>query len=116
MKLLSETELNKKRSRRLRKKLCVGEFQELGAEVSFQAVDIDFDLALDKWIEFVESNAWSFGGGGNLYQNLISGFLTNSPGKTLTNQDLQLVEDWFNKSDWVAEFNIGSLKDAWHGY
>jgi uncharacterized protein YggL (DUF469 family) len=66
MKMLTPTEREKPRKRRLRKKLHVGEFQELGFEVRFSwqsDAEHDFDEKLDEWIDFVESQGWAFGGG-----------------------------------------------------
>lgn len=46
------------RSRRLRKKLRIDEFQELGFEVEFVSdpkAGVSSDEGMDRWIEFVES-------------------------------------------------------------
>jgi uncharacterized protein YggL (DUF469 family) len=53
------------RSRRLRKKLRLDEFQEFGFEVEFSLVPeagVDSDQGMDRWIELVESQGWSFFG------------------------------------------------------
>ena len=76
MKELSADALNKPRKRRLRKKLRVGEFQEFGFQVEFDLgsdTHMPFDDALDEWIDFVESQEWAFGGGGNIEGRKIEG-------------------------------------------
>ena len=57
MKTLTIEQQAKSRTRRLRKKLRVGEFQELGFSISFRfdSQRYTLDQALDHWIEFVES-------------------------------------------------------------
>ena len=66
MKILNTEQQAKPRTRRLRKKLRVGEFQELGFTISFRFDSLrhTLDQALDHWIEFVESQGWGFGGDG----------------------------------------------------
>ena len=58
----------KARSRRLRKKLHVGEFQEIGFDVDFsfkEGTDIQvIDTVVDEFIAFVEEQGLEFGGGG----------------------------------------------------
>ncbi|WP_421208866.1 50S ribosome-binding protein YggL [Aeromonas sp. 602396] len=58
------SELNKKRSRRLRKKLHLDEFQELGLHLTFtiDRAQVDFEEALDRWLDYIELQGWSFGG------------------------------------------------------
>ncbi|MCK4390872.1 MAG: DUF469 family protein [Desulfobacterales bacterium] len=119
MKNLRPQELNKPRKRRLRKKLRVGEFQEFGFELKFiinQAASITFDSALDAWIDFVEFQGWAFGGGGNIDGKEIDGFLANYGRGTLKEKDRLSVEEWLNSKEWVEAYQIGELKDAWHGW
>lgn len=81
------------RSRRLRKKLHVGEFQEFGFTLSF-TIDLQqksFDDALDDWIDYVESQGWGFYGGGDVTGNEIAGFLCQYDGGSLTESDRELV-------------------------
>ena len=55
------------RSRRLRKKLRVGEFQEFGFSLTFtiDPQQTGCEEALDRWIDYIESQGWCFGGGGS---------------------------------------------------
>ena len=119
MKVLSPEELNKPRTRRLRKKLRVREFQELGCELEFEflpELGLTFDEALEEWIEFVESKDWVFGGGGNVRGTTIEGFVARAGRGTLKEEDRLLAEQWLSEKKWVKSFHVGSLKDAWHGW
>jgi uncharacterized protein YggL (DUF469 family) len=119
MKLLSPEELNKPRTRRLRKKLRVREFQELGCELEFEflpELGLTFDEALEEWIEFVESKDWVFGGGGSVRGTTIEGFVARAGRGTLKEEDRLLAEQWLSERKWVKSFHVGSLKDAWHGW
>ena len=106
---------HKNRSRRLRKKLHVGEFQEFGFNFSFTA-DLQqkgFDDALDDWIDFIESQGWCFGGGGSDHQ--IKGYLTQVDSGTLTESDRELVAQWLTSQSWVTTHQLDPLSDAWYG-
>ena len=114
---LQQLESLKKRSRRLRKKLRVGEFQEFGITLTF-TVDLQqmsFEDALDGWIAFVESQGWCFGGGGSLMGNEIGGFLCQYDGGTLTESDREQVAHWLMAQSWVTAQQIAPLSDAWYG-
>lgn len=119
MKELSAEELNKPRKRRLRKKLRVGEFQELGFEIEFHLksdLKITVEEALDLWIEFVESQGWAFGGGGDIASKEIEGFVAKDGRGSLTEEDRLSAEKWLTDNEWVDDFHVGQLKDAWHGW
>lgn len=119
MKELTPDEISKPRKRRLRKKLRVGEFQELGFEVEIRFAPGDepaFDDALDAWIEFVESRSWLFGGGGTVDLGKLGGFVVKDGRGTLTEADRAAAEAWLKEAAWVEGFQVGSLKDAWHGW
>lgn len=118
MKSLSATELNKPRNRRLRKKLRLAEFQELGLEVeaTFRDPCPDTEIFLDEWISFVESNDWSFGGGTSPLS--FKGFLTHShsgPG-SLCDADRVLVTNWLSQHPDCKAIKVSELQDAWHGW
>jgi type I site-specific restriction endonuclease len=61
MKYLSPSEKQKPRSRRLRKKLRIGEFKEncFNLDITFDRTKISFDIALDSLVEFIEINDWA---------------------------------------------------------
>jgi uncharacterized protein YggL (DUF469 family) len=119
MKLLSPHEVDKPRTRRLRKKLRVGEFRELGLQIAIQLdpdAGIGFDDALDSWIDFVESQDWAFGGGGSDAEGQISGFATRFGKGTLTEEDRSSAKAWLDACAWVKTFRVSDLMDAWHGW
>ena len=68
MKSLKPNEMNKLRSRRLRKKLRVGEFQEFGVtiDLTFNQTVLEFEQALDELLAYVEAQGCVFGGGGSM--------------------------------------------------
>ena len=117
MRSLTAVEQQKPRSRRLRKKLHVGEFQEFGCNVTFcfDARHIDLESALDHWLAFVESHNWAFGGGGSLQGDEVRGYLVAATQGSLIEADRQRINDWLQTQPWVLTGQSGPLTDAWHG-
>lgn len=104
----------KNRSRRLRKKLRVDEFQELGFDVAWKfADDIDSD-AIDQFIdrffdEVIEPNGLGFGGEGDtIWHGLIC---TQNIGKC-TDQHRVAVEKWLSDNGATA-VSVSDLYDVW---
>jgi uncharacterized protein len=119
MKDLTPAEAAKPRSRRLRKKLRVGEFQALGFSIEVRLTpdaEPTFDQALDAWIEVVESHGWAFGGGGSVDWRSFGGFVASAGRGTLTEDDRQAAEAWLRETPWVEGGEVGLLRDAWHGW
>lgn len=117
MKTLTIEQQAKPRTRRLRKKLRVGEFQELGFAISFRfdSQRYNLDQALDHWIEFVESQGWGFYGGGGEGSDTMSGYLTRFERGTLGEADRQLAHQWFDSQPGFVCIQCAELSDAWHG-
>ncbi|AGM42223.1 50S ribosome-binding protein YggL [Aeromonas hydrophila] len=111
------SELGKKRSRRLRKKLHLDEFQELGLHLVFtiEPSEVDFEEVLDRWLEYIEPQGWIFGGGGSLSGHEISGYLCQSAKGSLTESDRKEVANWLTAQPWVIEHRLAPLSDAWYG-
>lgn len=107
----------KNRSRRLRKKLHVGEFQEFGFQLMFSLKPqlVSFEEALDRWLEFIESQGWGFGGGGTLSAHEISGYLCQFARGSLTEADREQAACWLASQPWVATHQLEPLSDAWYG-
>ena len=109
----------KNRSKRLRKKLHVDEFQEFGFLISFMlpeniAREIQ-DSFFDQFIaEAIENNGLIFGGsigGGD-----SGGFVTalNRQGKGgITEEHRALVRSWLAAQPLVSNIQIGEFIDAW---
>ena len=104
----------KNRNRRLRKKLRVDEFQELGFDVAWQLDASLDDQAVDDFLtkfftEVVEPNGLGFGGEGDtLWHGLIC---TQKLGKC-TEEHRQLIEKWL-KDNGAKSVSVGPLYDVW---
>ncbi len=104
----------KKRSRRLRKKLRVDEFQELGFDIAWQFNEgitaEELDTFLDKFFaEVIEPNGLGFGGeGDHLWHGLIC---TQKLGKC-TEEHRTKVEKWLTENG-VTAVSVSVLYDIW---
>ncbi len=116
MKILTAAQLGKPRSRRLRKKLRIGEFQELCFEVElhFDVQKLDVDAVLDRWIEFVEDQGWAYGGGASRSDARLSGVVCHPANGSLSEADRTRADAWLKAQDWVRDHKLSALKDAWH--
>jgi len=104
----------KSRNRRIRKKLRVDEYQELGFDVAWKLAD-DFDSdAVDAFIskffaEAIEPNGLGFGGEGDvLWHGLIC---TQKLGKC-TDEHRASVEKWL-KENGATAVAVSDLYDVW---
>ena len=102
--------------KRLRKKKHLGEFQELGFELSFDYVVSDVeeeDALLDAFLlEAVEAHGLLFGGGGG--HGSWSGFAAaGAKGASATEADREAVRAWLEGRPEVRAARIGPLRDAW---
>ena len=106
--------LNKKRSRRLRKKLRVGEFKEEGFEINFKfkaglTNDEQLDILMKFITEAIESRKLSFGGGEN-------GFVTHTWRGSTTEEDRQAVSSWLLSCTSIEQVRVSENEDAWYGW
>ncbi len=104
----------KNRNRRLRKKLRVDEYQELGFDVAWKlADDVDSD-AVDAFLskffdEVIEPNGLGFGGEGDvLWHGLIC---TQKIGKC-TDEHRSAVEKWLTDNG-ATSVAVSDLYDVW---
>ena len=108
----------KNRSRRLRKKLHVDEFQEFGFEVAIRFEDsVDTEEAVvaivDHWlVDAMDKNGLMFGGASTHSPGSLGGFISKSDRGTLTEEHRALIKDWLTAQDNVKNFKIGPLVDA----
>lgn len=105
--------LNKRRSRRLRKKLRVGEFREDGFAVRFRFVPgIDHEARGEVLWRFitaaVEPRALRFGGGEH-------GFVTRAGRGSTSEEDRAAVRAWLVGCGNVTDVVVGPNEDAWYG-
>ncbi|MFQ6370152.1 50S ribosome-binding protein YggL [Shewanella sp. YIC-542] len=104
------------RSRRLRKKLRVDEFQELGFDVSWRFADSlsedEIDAQVDRFIaEVIEPRELGFHGGGHrLWDGVIA---TQRLGKC-TDEDRQAVVAFLESLN-AQEVEVSALYDIWWG-
>lgn len=104
------------RSRRLRKKLRVDEFQELGFDVSWRFADSLSEEEIDDFVErfiseVIEPRELGFHGGGHrLWDGVVA---TQRLGKC-TDDDRKAVES-FLKGLNAEEIEISELYDIWWG-
>lgn len=100
------------RSRRLRKKLHLDEFQELGFEVDIHwtatAAAEDLEALFWRFIEeAVADNSLCFGGSDS------AGFIYREGGSA-SDDDRAAVEKWLAACPDVASFTVSPLRDAWY--
>lgn len=100
----------KQRSRRLRKKLHVGEFQEFGLAFKVQrkagTLDISFVDAL--LTDVIDPRGLEFGGWAS------GGFVSRLGRGSLTEEDRQVLIDWLGKRADVETAQVSGLMDAWY--
>lgn len=95
----------------------MGEFQELGFAITFRfdSRRHTLDEALDRWIEFVESRDWGFGGGGGEGSDILSGYLSRFARGTLGEADRECAREWLESQPGFTCIRCGELSDVWHG-
>lgn len=104
----------KNRSQRLRKKLRVDEFQELGFDVAWKFADDTDSDAIDTFLnrffdEVIEPNELGFGGeGDHLWHGLIC---TQQIGKC-TEEHRSVVEKWLTDNG-ATTVSVSELYDVW---
>jgi uncharacterized protein YggL (DUF469 family) len=108
-------------NRRQRKKLRVGEFQELVFEVSIrfcQPMDgPQFDAFADGFIDLIESRCLAVGGIGGQVPLLETGGIVSAWDRgSTTEEDRQAVLDWLLRHPNVASAEVGTFIDGWYGW
>lgn len=110
---MNQIPTSRNRSRRLRKKLRVDEFQELGFGICMQ---FTHDLSeqelyqfLDDFLTLVEQRKLCFGG-------CETGFIAPANRGTATENDREAINEWLSARPEVSNITIGQLCDAWYGW
>lgn len=104
----------KNRNRRLRKKLRVDEFQELGFDIAWKLADDTDSDSIDAFLDnffsqVIEPNGLGFGGEGDiLWHGLIC---TQDIGKC-TDEHRAQVEKWL-KDNGATAVSVSELYDIW---
>jgi len=104
----------KSRSRRLRKKLRVDEFKELGFDVAWQLNDgitgDELDAFIDKFFaEVIQANELGFGGEGD---TLWHGLICTQKLGSCTNEHRSAVEKWLTDNG-ATTVSVSALYDVW---
>ena len=104
-------------NKRIRKKHRVGEFQELGFELTFKLVDsLSTDAAdafMDTFVkEAIAHNDLAFFGWGD--RSVEGTVITRSRG-SVTAEQRAAVDSWLGGREEIASHTLGELADAWHG-
>ncbi|RJX82683.1 YggL family protein [Pseudomonas sp. LS-2] len=101
------------RSRRLRKKLCVDEFQELGFELNLEFKEDlgeeDIDGFLDAFLtEAMDANDLDYVGGDDY------GLVCSAKRGSVTEEQRATVEAWLKGRSEVTKVEVSPLLDAWY--
>ncbi|MFI8479305.1 YggL family protein [Pseudomonas sp. NPDC078700] len=101
------------RSRRLRKKLCVDEFQELGFELNLNLKDDLTEEVIDAFLDQFLSQAMEANGlgyvGGDDY-----GLVCLDERGSVSEEQRAKVEAWLKGRDELTDFSVSPLLDVWY--
>ena len=101
------------RSRRLRKKLCVDEFQELGFELTMTFKPELSDQVLDTFVDQFLDDAIAASGldyvGGEDY-----GLVCLAKRGSVNEEQRAAVEAWLKGRDELQGFDLSPLQDVWY--
>lgn len=104
--------MSRHRSRRLRKKLHVGEFQELGFEVMFR---LNAGLTTEQmgafWDAFIGD---AIEGNGLIYGGSTDGMACLRTRGSADESHREAVRAWLASRPEVSEAGVGPLIDVWH--
>ena len=108
-------------NRRQRKKLHLGEFQELGFTL-YLTFHAPLDVAAlepfwDAIITYIEARGLSIGGlGGRLPITEMDGFVSSWDRGPVTPEQQASLLDWCQTRPEVKQARADELRDAWHGW
>ena len=101
------------RSRRLRKKLCVDEFQELGCELTLNLreglSEAEIDEFLDAFLpDAIEGNGLGYVGGEDY------GFVCLAKRGSVNEEQRSQLEAWLKGRKELSDFTLSPLLDVWY--
>jgi uncharacterized protein len=111
----------KKYNRRQRKKLCRGEFQEMGFVVSARLKQRlspeEQDAFVDAYIQHaIDANRLLFGGGFGDETDFSGFVVADRMRQSVTEEQREAVQTWLVARDELTDVSVGPLRDAWHGW
>jgi len=105
--------------KRLRKKKHLGEFRELGFELSGAlqpgVSNDDINAFVDRLIGVIETRSLLFGGGVGGDDN-FGGFVTRDGRGSATEDDRAALREFLSSERQFTRFDVGALRDAWYGW
>ncbi len=112
---------SKRHNRRQRKKLRLGEFQELGFEITGVCAGPLPEDATNRFLDglfgCVEARRLCAGGGFDASSGgQLSMFVSAMSRGSATEEDRQAVEAWLRSQPCIRDAGAGPLHDAWHGW
>ncbi|HSC83839.1 MAG TPA: 50S ribosome-binding protein YggL [Pseudomonas sp.] len=101
------------RSRRLRKKLCVDEFQELGCELTLSFRDDLSDAEMDSFVDAflgtaVEGNGLGYVGGDDY------GFVCLGKRGSMSAEQREQIDAWLKSRSELTSYTLSPLMDVWY--
>ena len=104
----------KNKSKRLQKKLYLGDYAVYGFEVSGKIVkEAEFDSFFDDFMAFIESRNLCFGGG--YTNNCFDGFISHIERYgSASEEGRQEIEKWLSSQGDLSNIVVGSLVDAYY--
>lgn len=101
------------RSRRLRKKLCVDEFQELGFELNLEFKEDLSEEAIDAFLdafltEAMDANGLDYVGGEDF------GLVCLANRGSVSEEQRSTVEAWLKARNELTKIEVSPLVDAWY--
>ena len=101
------------RSRRLRKKLCVGEFQELGFELNLEFQEDLSDEAVDAFLDAflaqaMDANGLDYVGGEDF------GLVCLAERGSVSEEQRSAVQSWLQGRPELTKIEVSPLLDAWY--
>ena len=101
------------RSQRLRKKLCVDEFQELGFELNLDFKEDLSEEAIDAFLEAfikeaMEANGLGYVGGDDF------GLVFKADRGSVTEEQRAAVQAWLKGRSELTKIEVSPLLDAWY--
>ncbi|OEC34904.1 hypothetical protein SAMN05216600_105279 [Pseudomonas cuatrocienegasensis] len=101
------------RSRRLRKKLCVDEFQELGFELNLNFKEGLSDEAIDAFLEQFLRDAMTANGLGYVGGDDF-GLVCLSKRGSVSEEQRAAVDAWLKGRDELVDYTVSPLLDVWY--